>query len=111
MESIAMNSPNNLPRVRRGILSARRFALLATAVAGLSAFALVGPSTLSPYMQGFSAAAQTPSRPAGFADIVAKVKPSVISVRVKMTDDTPRASNFSGEDVPVPPGSPFEFFF
>jgi serine protease Do len=113
MESKAMTSPQNLPRIRRGILSARRFTLLATAVAGLSAFALVGPSVVSPYMHGFSALAQAPvaNRPAGFADIVEKVKPSVISVRVKMAEDTPQVSNFNGEEIPVPPGSPFEFFF
>jgi len=35
----------------------------------------------------------------------------VISVRVKMTDDSPQISDFRGEEIPVPPGSPFEFFF
>jgi serine protease Do len=45
----------------------------------------------------------------GFADIVAKVKPSVISVRVKM--ERKADSNFNEEELPFPPGSPFERFF
>jgi serine protease Do len=54
--------------------------------------------------------AQGVQRPVGFADIVEKVKPAVISVRVKMeagSDST--AFNF-GEDNPLR-GSPFEDFF
>ena len=53
---------------------------------------------------------QLPQRPVGFADIVEKVKPAVISVRVKI--DRPVASNSSSDDdLPFPPGSPFEKFF
>ena len=70
-----------------GILSARRIALLAGA-AGLSATVLVGAANLGPNTTGpalFGAAyAQTVQRPVGFADIVEKVKPAVISVRVKV---------------------------
>ena len=47
-------------------------------------------------------------RPVGFADIVEKVKPSVISVRVKV--ENPRTS-LNTEDLPFPPGSPMERFF
>src|SRR5262249_42952770 len=53
--------------------------------------------------------AQNAQRPVGFADIVEKVKPSVISVRVKM-DGGPRMTGFDGES-PFPPGSPMERFF
>jgi len=53
--------------------------------------------------------AQTMQRPVGFADIVEKVKPAVISVRVKM-DGGPRTTSFDG-DSPFPPGSPMERFF
>jgi serine protease Do len=98
-----------------GVLSPRRFALLASTVAGLSAFALVATPVLSPNGHGFStpAYAQSSNRPVGFADIVDKVKPAVMSVRVKVADTSPQVSgfNFNGEDIPVPPGSPFEFFF
>ncbi|MGZ8397352.1 MAG: Do family serine endopeptidase, partial [Rhodoplanes sp.] len=48
-------------------------------------------------------------RPVGFADIVEKVKPSVISVRVKVEGGA-RTMSFDG-DSPFPPGSPMERFF
>jgi serine protease Do len=53
--------------------------------------------------------AQNMQKPIGFADIVEKVKPSVISVRVKV-DGGARMMNFDG-DSPFPPGSPMERFF
>jgi serine protease Do len=53
--------------------------------------------------------AQNMQRPVGFADIVEKVKPAVISVRVKM-DGGARTMSFDG-DSPFPPGSPMERFF
>jgi serine protease Do len=71
--------------------------------------------TLSPYAplahaQNLSQEAQHVARPAGFADIVEKVKPAVISVRVKMrTEAQPSAS--SDDDLPFPKGSPMEKFF
>ena len=76
--------------------------------------------TLAPKFDLFGAAAQAqnlsdkvqqlPQRPVGFADIVEKVKPAVISVRVKM--ERPANSNFDNEDeLPLPPGSPFQRFF
>jgi serine protease Do len=102
------------------ILSARRFVLLATTVAGLGTAAFVfapGPASKAGLL-GTAAQAQNltekvqqlPQRPVGFADIVEKVKPSVISVRVKI--DRPAASsNSNDDDLPLPPGSPFERFF
>ncbi|HWM49135.1 MAG TPA: Do family serine endopeptidase [Xanthobacteraceae bacterium] len=97
---------------KRTVLSARRFALLATAVAGLGAFAVVATPVLSPPGNSLTAPAyaQTAARPIGFADIVEKVKPAVISVRVKVASAQASLS-LNGEDMPVPPGSPFEFFF
>src|SRR5690242_57105 len=67
-------------------LSARRLALLATSIAGLGAAALlVAPNGAPAQAQDLSARAQQlPQKPVGFADIVEKVKPAVISVRVKM---------------------------
>jgi serine protease Do len=75
----------------RGILSARRFALLATTIAGLGAAAVIAPQGSDPQSflatpalaQNLSAEARTVPSPAGFADVVEKVKPAVISVRVK----------------------------
>ncbi len=100
-------------RTARGVLSGRRIALLATTIAGLSAFALIGGPVLSPNGHAFSTAAhaQTSNRPVGFADIVEKVKPSVISVRVKVAESGAQMSGLNGEDLQIPPGSPFEFFF
>jgi serine protease Do len=103
-----------LPAVRRTrrLLSARRLALLAT-VAALSAGVLLngptGPkSTFSPFVS--EAYAQNAARPIGFADIVEKVKPAVISVRVKVDAGT-HSSGLNEDEMPFPKGSPFEFFF
>ncbi len=98
-------------------LSARRIALLATTAAGFAAAALVfAPSAPTTNLLGTTAHAQNLSEkaqqlsqhPVGFADIVEKVKPAVISVRVKM--ERP-ATSLNDEDLPFPPGSPFERFF
>jgi serine protease Do len=98
------------PRAR--ILNLRRYALLATAVAGLSAGAFFAAPTFAPYAppawaQNLSQDARTLARPTGFADVVEKVKPAVISVRVKMGG--PQFSE--QEDLPFPKGSPMERFF
>jgi serine protease Do len=101
------------PRPRA--LSARRIALLATTVAGLGALALAGQPLFTPdTLPGLSAPAHAQSanvaRPAGFADIVEKVKPAVVSVRVKME----AGPQLSSDDFQAPQGqqgSPFEFFF
>ncbi len=99
----------------RSTLSARRLALLATTVAGFGAAALV----FAPQADLFGTSVQAQNltdkvqqlaqRPVGFADIVEKVKPSVISVRVKL--ERPANSGLTDEDMPFPPGSPFERFF
>src|ERR1700731_4829293 len=96
-------------------LSARRLALLATTVAGFGAAAL----GFAPHADLFGTLAQAQNltdkvqqlaqRPVGFADIVEKVKPAVISVRVKL--ERPADSALTNEDMPFPPGSPFERFF
>jgi serine protease Do len=105
-------------RASRPTLSARRLALLATTVASLAAATFVfSPNSYAPSALADSAQAQNltekvqqlPQRPVGFADIVEKVKPAVISVRVKI--DRPSESNLSEDDLPFPPGSPFERFF
>ena len=74
------------------ILPMRRLALLATTVAGLAVGGFLVAPTFSPYApmaqaQNLSQEAQHLARPSGFADIVEKVKPAVISVRVKMRVD------------------------
>ena len=98
------------------LLSVRRVALLATTIAGIGAAALVlAPNAASPFATAAQAqnlsekVQQLPQKPVGFADIVEKVKPAVISVRVKI--DQPASSNDSDDALPFPPGSPFEKFF
>src|SRR3954449_12854526 len=93
------------------ILSARRLVLLAS-VAGLGV-AVLGGADLVTKASGPAlstvAYAQGVQRPMGFADIVEKVKPAVISVRVKMTGG-PKMMGFEG-DLPFPPNSQMERFF
>jgi serine protease Do len=112
MESNVMPSSAPLAQRARGVLSARRLILLAT-VAGLGGGVLLGGPLSGPSDGLLSLApayAQTnTARPIGFADIVEKVKPAVISVRVKMNGGA-QTSNFDGDN-PFGPGSPFEFFF
>src|SRR6516225_1097807 len=106
-------------RLFRSTLSARRVALLATTVASLAAATFAfSPNSYAPNPFADPAQAQNltekvqqlPQRPVGFADIVEKVKPAVISVRVKI--DQPSQPGLSNEDdLPFPPGSPFERFF
>src|ERR1051325_4113340 len=105
-------------RIPRRTLSARRVALLATTVASLAAATFVfppksdAPSALADAAQAQNLTEkvqQLPQRPIGFADIVEKVKPAVISVRVKI--DRQSEPSLSEDDLPFPPGSPFERFF
>jgi serine protease Do len=93
----------------RRVLSGRRLALLASAAGLGAALVLVGPG-FDPVVASFAtpAYAQTAQRPVGFADIVAKVKPAVISVRVKM-DVGPQTTMGDGD--PFGPNSPFRYFF
>jgi serine protease Do len=103
----------------RRILSVRRFGLLATTIAGLGAAAFFVAPGLTPHAAFFAnpahaqnlsqEAQKLPQRPIGFADIVAKVKPAVISVRVKI--DRPASSSLSSDENPFPPGSPMDRFF
>ena len=98
-------------------LSARRVALLATTIAGFGAAAFFAPQApnadffLAPaHAQNLTQEAkQLPQKPVGFADIVEKVKPAVIAVRVKMEGMTEFGA--SDDELPGPPGSPFERFF
>jgi serine protease Do len=98
--------------VKSRTLSARRLALLA-GVAGLGVSVLLAGSGFNPNSSlgslGPAAHAEGLQRPVGFADIVEKVKPAVVSVRVKM-DGGPRMMGFEG-DMPFPKGSPMDRFF
>jgi serine protease Do len=77
----------SVPAPKSRILSARRLVLLA-GVAGFGVTVLLGGAGLLPQAShpalSTIAYAQGTQRPMGFADIVEKVKPAVISVRVKV---------------------------
>src|SRR5580658_9082726 len=118
-----MQLTNNNGSPQRRALSARRIALLATTIAGFGAAALLAAPSVTSKLDLFSAPAlaqnlsektqQLAQKPVGFADIVEKVKPAVISVRVKM--ERPANSNLNDDndeqEIPFPPGSPFDRFF
>ena len=111
------------------VLTARRITLLAS-VAGIgAALLLAGPFNsgfgghwpsdfefgMAPAQAADSTMAQSIPHPAGFADLVAKVKPAVISVRVKIPASTePALMQENGDDqqlIPAQPGSPLDKFF
>ena len=77
---------------RRSLFSARKFALMASVVAGLGV-AVYGFSPQGP-VDVFTSAAHAQvnnevrkvERPIGFADIVERVKPSVISVKINIAE-------------------------
>ena len=104
------------PSPSRDVLRTRRVTLLASVAALGAAVLLAGPGGYGP--SGLTASARATEavaqHPASFADVVAKVKPAVISVRVKMdaaADAGPMEQN-GGEDVtPLNPGSPMYKFF
>jgi serine protease Do len=103
--------------VRRSLFSARKLALMASVVAGLGV-AAYGFNPRSGNLDVFTSAAHAQvdnevrkvEKPIGFADIVERVKPSVISVRVKINEKV-ASKDDSGEDSPFQPGSPMERFF
>jgi serine protease Do len=98
--------PALTPPEKSRVLSARRAILLATTVASLGAAALViGPGFNLPggypaaLAQNLTEQAHKLQAPIGFADIVEKVKPSVISVRVKV-DGGSQATSFGNNEIP-----------
>ena len=98
---------------RRSLLSARRFALMASVVAGLGV-AAYGFSPAGNNVNVFSTPAHAEAakgqQPVGFADIVERVKPTVISVKVNINEKVAKSDD-GDDDSPFPPGSPMERFF
>jgi serine protease Do len=86
---------NQSPNARR--VSVRRVVLTSTAIVALAVGALFVAPSLLPRGQNVLAQSQSVARPVGFADIVERVKPAVISVRVK--SERPQAN----VDSPFPP--------
>jgi serine protease Do len=99
-----MTSLRPLPNWRRA-LSARRLVLFAT-VAGLG----VAGAAVGPILPSYAAnAAESMQRPVGFADLAEKVKPAVISVRVKV-DAGAEMMSFDDER-PTQQNAPMQQFF
>ncbi len=110
------------PPGKRKVLSPRRLILMASVAAVGGALLLSGPfgygrTSSAAFTAPAAAADSIAQHPAGFADLVAKVKPAVISVRVKipasaapamMQDDQ---DNGDQQQIPIQPGSPFDKFF
>jgi serine protease Do len=97
----------------RSLFSARKVALMASVMTGLAVY---GFSSSSDRFDIFSSAAHaqvgnavsSAAQPIGFADMVERVKPSVISVKVTMKERAGDAASKSDADGA---GSPMERFF
>jgi serine protease Do len=101
---------------RRSLFSARKFALMASVVAGLGVAAYDlsprGPVDIftSPAHAQVNNDVRKVAQPVGFADIVEHVKPSVISVKVNINEKV-SSKDDNNDDSPFQPGSPMERFF
>jgi serine protease Do len=111
----SVNPTPDAPMKRR-VLSARRVIFLAITIASLGAAALViapGLNLPSGYpaalAQNLTEQARKVQAPVGFADIVEKVKPAVISVRVKV-DGGSQTNGLGSEDLENIPPQLREFF-
>ena len=103
-------NPNKASHPARGkVLPARRLTLLASVVGLGAAVFLGGPGYRAPTLPALASpayAAEAAQHPAGFADLVARVKPAVVSVRVKIDRENTASMNENGGDK-----MPFEDFF
>src|SRR3954470_5068728 len=104
---------------RHQLFSARKFALMASVVGGLGA-AVYGFGSSQMPIDIFTSAAHAQvnnevrkvAQPVGFADIVERVKPSVISVKINIADKSSKDDSANkDDDSPFQPGSPMERFF
>src|SRR6476646_3737887 len=101
--------------LQRTSSSARRLALLASAAGLVVAAVAAGPSTFNGLGQvslATPAHADSALRSAGFADVVEKVKPAVISVRVKVdeSETTGTGERSDNNAMPQMPGGLDKFF-
>lgn len=105
---------SSAPPVRKTLPTRRVVLLASAAVIGIAAIAF-GPTAYRRFdvgNWGWSAhAAESAQQQPGFADLVSKVKPAVISVRVRISE--PDSTTGMGHDngLRLQPGSPLEKFF
>jgi serine protease Do len=118
MEKVMTRTNSDCRKSKR--LSAHRLTLLASVGALGAAVLLAGPggrySQPAIGVAPASAAEFGMQHPVGFADIAAKVKPAVISVRVKLSSAADPALLHDNRDdddqqIPAQPGSPLDKFF
>ena len=107
-------TPTNPQPVKRKLLTPRRLVLLGSVAALGLAVVAAGPghySAVNLWTRPAQAAeaTQPAQAPAGFADLVAKVKPAVISVRVRIEKSTNGSD--TSDTMPFPQGSPMQKFF
>lgn len=107
-----MNDPVNFGTKTRTILRPRRLALLGTVGAlGLAVLATApGTSFFHASLIAPAQAAETAATPTGFADLVAKVKPAVISVRVKIDQDNDKSAMLQQNRMQSDEDTPFDQF-
>ena len=89
---------------KRSLFSARKVALMASVVTGLAMYGFsASPDRIdifgsAAHAQAASGASSATRQLPGFADVVERVKPSVISVKVTMKDKAADASNKDDAD-------------
>ena len=77
-----------------------------TVASVVTAFLLLAPATLDPRP------AEARPAPDSFADLAARLLPSVVNISTTQTVKSDRGREHSGPEMPqFPPGSPFEEFF
>ena len=115
---IDLSSLSSYRQPRHSLVSARKFALMASVVAGLGVAVYgFGPSHgpvdifSSPAHAQVNNEVRKVEKPVGFADIVERVKPSVISVKVNIAEKLAKDDSSNNDDSPFQPGSPMERFF
>ena len=97
----------------RKILKPRRLALLGTVAALGVAVLAASPASSQFGLNSFigpAQAAEAAATPPGFGDLVSKVKPAVISVRVKIDQDNDKSAMLQQNRMDSDEDSPFDQF-
>jgi serine protease Do len=93
----------------RTLLSKRRLVLLGSVATIGAAVIFAGPGGYDPVTFSAAHAVESAAPRAGFADLIQRVKPAVISVRVKIEQNA--TSDEGNQILPFGKGTPFEKFF
>lgn len=108
-ENMKMNDTTNTSDATQR-RSKRNRALLGSAAALLLGGVIAGEAIIAPQMSAFADPVRVEGiQPISFADVVEKVRPAVVSVRVKAPSR--ELAGFDGDEFQFPNGSPMERFF